>query len=57
MIKLLIGMLKMKGAFKKLSNENLATYPYGYQKFADALSGMGEMGKQIEIGMLLFLMQ
>lgn len=57
MIKILIGMLKTKRALKKLAEEDLASYPDGYEKLSEALSHMGEMGKQMELGMLLFLLQ
>ena len=55
MIKLLIGMLKMKSALKKLEKEDLTTYPEGYTKFGDALGHMGAMGDQLKSGLLMFL--
>lgn len=57
MIKMLIGMLKTKRALKKYAEEDLASYPEGYKKISTALNHMGNMGKQLELGMLLFLLQ
>ena len=47
MLKMLIGMLKMKKALKTLEKGNPMTYPEGFEQFQAALGNMGPMGQQL----------
>ena len=56
MFKLLIGMMKMKRAFKKAADEDLVSWPEGHEKLRDILGNMGPLGKNMEMGILVYLM-